>query len=252
MGNDMVRKKIYSILDKMLERVRINNKERKDDKGLPSGATISQFVHALAGSFSQYNEDLILDVLLSCKKYGTYLDIGANDPSVFNNTERFYRRGWSGVNIEPNLDSYTKLCQYRKRDINLNIGIGPNRGEMTFYQMSADTLSSFDKEAALEGGKIHGATLLSTKQVMVRPLSDIFEEHLKERYVDFMSVDAEGYDLAVLKSNDWTKYRPYLLIVEINRGGKEIVEYLGTCNYMLVYTNGTNGIFMDMNNHGHE
>ncbi|MCW5198181.1 FkbM family methyltransferase [Desulfobulbus sp. F3] len=37
---------------------------------------------------------------------------------------------------------------------------------------------------------------------------------IKKIDIDFLSVDAEGVDLKVLKSNDWNKYRPYIVLAE--------------------------------------
>jgi Methyltransferase FkbM domain len=36
----------------------------------------------------------------------------------------------------------------------------------------------------------------------------------KGRMIDFMSVDVEGFDLQVLRSNDWSRYRPEFVLVE--------------------------------------
>jgi hypothetical protein len=34
------------------------------------------------------------------------------------------------------------------------------------------------------------------------------------RVIDFMSVDVEGLDLQVLRSNDWERYRPVVVVIE--------------------------------------
>ena len=115
---------------------------------------------------------------------------------------------------------------------------------MTFYRMSADTLSSFNKEAAIKGGELYGATLISEDPTPVMKLADILEANLEGTEIDFLSVDAEGYDLAVLKSNDWLRYQPSVIIVEINVGGNEIIEFLQKHDYTLIFDNGTNGIFV--------
>jgi hypothetical protein len=55
-------------------------------------------------SFSQSGEDLIVHFLLTWQlgiKNISYLDIGANDPFSCNNTYLFYKREFSGVNVEP-------------------------------------------------------------------------------------------------------------------------------------------------------
>lgn len=54
---------------------------------------------------------------------GFYVDVGALDPFRFSNTYALYLAGWRGINIEPRRDCIQKFEQYRKLDINLNIGI---------------------------------------------------------------------------------------------------------------------------------
>ncbi len=193
---------------------------------------------------SQYREDMVIGTLFSHKRQGLYVDVGANDPDIFSNTKLFYNKGWGGINVEPDTNLHTKLCTRRDRDINLNVGAGPEPGLMTFYRMSADTLSSFNKEAAIQAGKLYGATLISEEPIPVMKLADILAENLKGREIDFLSVDAEGYDLAVLKSNDWVRYRPSVIIVEINVGGDQIILFLQQHDYLLIFNNGTNGIFL--------
>lgn len=202
------------------------------------------YVHPELNSYSQYQEDLIIDSLLSSKNKGFYIDIGANDPDVLSNTKRFYLKGWSGINIEPNPNLYNKLVASRPKDINLNYGVSSSKGVLTFYVMSADTLSSFDKKAAIESGKLHGATLVDEIMVNTLPLTDVFNNYVHSQ-VDFMSVDTEGYDLIVLDSNDWTKFRPYAVMVEVNQNDSEIVRFMEGKDYLLIYNNHTNGIFID-------
>ena len=99
-------------------------------------------------SFSQYHEDIFVDVILKCKNNGSYVDIGANHPTDLSDTKRFYDRGWRGINIEPNPSLFTAFQGDRIGDINLNLGVGNTTGILPFYVMSASTLSSFDKDAA--------------------------------------------------------------------------------------------------------
>jgi len=97
------------------------------------------------GSYSQYLEDIFVDSIFRGKTTGTYIDIGANDPSEISNTKRFYDRGWSGVNVEPDVAVFKKICQARSRDTNLNLGIGKQSDNLTFYELSPNTLSTLIK-----------------------------------------------------------------------------------------------------------
>src|SRR5687768_251174 len=57
-------------------------------------------------SFAQSGEDLIANFIchyLQIPKI-TYLDVGAHDPVKINNTFFFYRRGFRGVLVEPNVE----------------------------------------------------------------------------------------------------------------------------------------------------
>jgi hypothetical protein len=59
-------------------------------------------------SYAQFREDTILDRFFK-KSTGFYIDIGANHPDRFSNTKKFYKKGWSGINIEPNPVSFKKI-----------------------------------------------------------------------------------------------------------------------------------------------
>ncbi len=163
---------------------------------------------------SQLGEDLILSLLLEGKKDGMYIDIGANHPKKFNNTYLLYKSGWHGINIEPNLKKIGAFKKKRARDINLAIGVGPKETSMKYYRFDEDTLNTFDYAFA-EKNKNMGHKLIDTIDVPVKPLSTIFKNNIPSgKNVDVMTLDTEGYDMEVLKSNDWNKYRPHFIVIE--------------------------------------
>ena len=208
---------------------------------------LEQVVH----SFSQNGEDLVIHRLLKNKKKGFYVDIGANDPTRFNNTKYFYLRGWRGINIEPDLDCFIKLKRERLRDINLNIGIGKTNSELTFYQFKTKTLSTFSKSEA-EKYRSQGYTLLAKKSVKVKKLSNVLRKYLKGKKIDFMAIDTEGFDNAVLASNDWVKYRPKIICIEsvrhlIKKLGRDthLEDILVKRGYVKRLDNGLNSFYID-------
>jgi len=196
-------------------------------------------------SYAQYHEDLILQSIFPCLKDGFYVDVGANHPMILSNTKKFYDQGWCGINIEPNPVLIVEFEKERPRDINLNLGISMEASEMDFYRMSADTLSTFSKQSAIESEKLYKEKIVDVICVEVEPLVDVFKKHCPTQAIDFMSVDVEGYDLTVLKSNDWDLYRPKVLVIEINQDESNILSFVQSVGYEIAYRNHTNALFLD-------
>jgi len=209
------------------------------------------FRQRILGSYSQKEEDIHIDKLLGFKKKGFYVDIGAYDPAMFSNTKRFYLRGWRGINIEPDPNNSKKFFMERKRDINLNIGVSDKNGMLTFYKFFPETLSTFSKKSAKENLK-HKYKLTNKTKIQVKKLSEILENYCKDKKIDFMSIDTEGFDLLVLKSNNWKKFRPKLICVESMEHGITKSNKKGSAHYFLlqqgykkVYEGEFNNLYMD-------
>ncbi len=210
-------------------------------------------MRVIKGSFSQNGEDLVIDKLLNYKKTGFYVDIGAYDPYRFSNTYRFYKKGWRGINIEPNINNYKKFIIARSKDMNLNIGIGTKTGSLTFYIFFPDTLSTFSTKEALEYEKM-GFKKIKELKVYVKRLDKVFLKYRHKDKVDFLSIDTEGFEMEVLKSNNWKKFRPKIICIESftfnnslvgSRERKDIGRFLSKMDYIKVYSNDTNIIYLD-------
>lgn len=164
------------------------------------------------GSYSQKGEDLIINKYFKKKKRGFYIDIGAYDPKRLNNTNYFYQKGWHGVNIEPNPTRIKLFDKVRKRDINLKIGIGPKRKIMEFYMFEGEGISTFSEKEANSLSKV-GYKIKQKIKVPIYRLEQIMKKYAKAD-IDFISIDTEGMEIEVLKSNNWKKFRPKLLCIE--------------------------------------
>lgn len=202
----------------------------------------------LVDSYSQYGEDLIIDAVLGCPSHGRFVDIGANDPVIFNNTKRFSLRGWTGINVEPNPTVFRRIVENRPDDVTLNLGVGSTEGVLKFYQLDPDTLSSFDEATARGNAQEYpGASILATLDVQVVTLQSILESSVVAGHdvVDFLSIDVEGSELTALQSNDWELFRPRCIMIEVNRSGDQIDAFLAGAGYENAWCNGTNALFVD-------
>lgn len=208
----------------------------------------------LLHTYSQCGEDLILDSLLSDYKKGFYVDVGAYDPIRFSNTLHFYQKGWSGISIEPNYDQYNKFVRSRPYDINLNIGVSKHNATMMYYQMNPTTLSTFSKSMADEYIRC-GYVLKNKKKVPVLTLKEILKRNGSHRDIHFLTIDVEGHEMEVLKSNDWKKYRPHVICLEVHYSNMDVVtdkkrelmvlNYLDSIGYIYYTKTQLNYFFID-------
>jgi FkbM family methyltransferase len=194
-------------------------------------------------SYAQDGEDMLLSAFfddMGGVNNGFFVDIGALHPFRFSNTAHFYELGWKGINIEPTPDAITLFEKYRTRDINLNIGIGEKNDELTFYCFYEPALNSFSKELSEERNNTTNFKIKETKKIQIYPLAQVLDQHLpKNQYIDFMTIDVEGLDLQVLKSNNWDKYKPGFILAEdiitFNQLEKsEVYNFLASKQYELV------------------
>lgn len=169
--------------------------------------------------FSQGGEDAILNGIFKKKmakgEKGFFIDVGAYHPYKHSNTYYFYLRGWRGINIDASPGSMRLFNKLRPGDINLEVGIGNKKGAYTYYMLGNNsTMNTFSKENLL----IHG--FKDTKrevQVQMTTLKDIFSRYSQHfSTIDFINIDVEGFDYEVLQSNDWNKFRPHLIVVELD------------------------------------
>jgi FkbM family methyltransferase len=165
-------------------------------------------------SYSQEGEDLILQRIFAARQNGFYVDVGAHHPRRFSNTYNFYRRGWRGINIDAMPGSMKEFNRVRPRDINLEMGVAAARGSMRFFIFSDAALNTFDAELAASRNQGQ-YRIVGEIEVPTDTLATVLEAHMPaDTGIDFISVDVEGLDLAVLESNDWSRFRPMCICVE--------------------------------------
>lgn len=183
-------------------------------------------------SYAQSGEDLIADSELGRGSSGVYVDVGAYHPKLFSNTYLFYKKGWKGICIDPSPSVSDLFRRVRPRDIFLNVGVGGVNKVMDsrlrendrvksgietkleYFMFEDGAANTFSVDEAKQNQGV-GRKLVETRKVEIVPLKKILDKHIdKNKKIDLLSVDAEGMDEEVLRSNDWEKYRPKMVICE--------------------------------------
>jgi FkbM family methyltransferase len=207
-------------------------------------------------SYAQQGEDLILwNIASQFLRFHpiTYLDVGAHDPVAGNNTYLFYEKGYRGVLVEPNPALWETLTATRPGDILLRAGIGAGgNSEADYYVISGDgALNTFSKEMS-ESYPARTNGRYTLQKVIRLPLLDLNEVMLKHwgGPPHVLSVDAEGYELAILKSLDFGRFRPNVVCVDTlefatRRQRPEALELMAAKGYDLRGATFVNSIFVD-------
>lgn len=191
-------------------------------------------------SYAQNCEDVLLYRVLGDIKDGFYVDVGAHDPLVGSVTKAFYDRGWRGLNIEPG-PRFEALKNARPRDININCAVGVS-AKSKFYETSSG-LSTQSTMIAMEHAD-KGFKFVES-EINVRPLSEILDGE-KVGDIHFLKVDTEGAEKDVLLSNNFSRYRPWVTVVEATYPLSKIQthhewEHILTSNgYKFVWFDGLN------------
>ena len=181
--------------------------------------------------FSQNGEDIVLSKIFDSELFreeryqGFYIDVGAYHPFRYSNTFYFYRKGWSGINIDADNRFFKLFSFFRRKDKNLNLAVGLNKGKRFFYIFEDAAFNTFDEKLAKNLIKSRRSKLLDKRKLAILSLEEILDKNLNfQQKIDFMNIDVEGLDLEVLKSNNWDKYVPKVILVENLQDQKRIKE----------------------------
>lgn len=167
---------------------------------------------------------------------GYYVEIGAWDGRRKNSTIILEKAGWTGTAIEPSPESFRQLTKNRKCRC-LNVAVFDHDGEVDFVIFPDrpewnGILQTFDdahrkKMQDPNIGRPAEITKISCKSWNSLDLpSDI----------DYMQLDVEGAELAILDCIDWTKQRISYICLEDNHFtyNSQYRDYMTNLGYELI------------------
>jgi FkbM family methyltransferase len=198
-------------------------------------------------SYAQNFEDVMLWRALRDVGHGFYIDVGANDPTLYSVTKAFYLRGWRGINLEPTSSFFDRLAAERPEDTNLRLAAGAGPGRLTLYDVVDTGLSTTDAEVAERHRRAGFA--VTTSEVEVRTLDDICAQFAPAD-IHFVKIDVEGTEKDVLAGLDLRRWRPWILVIEATVPGAQVENHdqwedhvLGR-GYRFAYADGLNRFYV--------
>ena len=188
-------------------------------------------------TYSQNKEDLAVMQYFGKDFKGLVLDIGANDGITLSNSRLLIESGWNGVLVEPSPKAYAKLLENKPKTnsqvIALNYAIGKEEKDAILFE-SNEHLSKNDvallssvNESETMRWKNQKFTKVEVEMITFEMLLDLIYDWF-ENDIDFISIDAEGLDLDILKQINLTDLNVKCLCIEHNSNKQvraEIIEY---------------------------
>lgn len=162
--------------------------------------------------YAQNLEDYRLAQAFEGQERGFYVDVGAGHPVADNVSFWFYLQGWRGLVVEPQRALAGLYAHVRPRDAAVAALVADRTGEAEFHAVDAmHGFSTMVPEAAQVARDL-GAEV-ATVRLPVTTLAQLFGAHGVGR-IDFLKVDVEGAEAAVLAGADWRRWRPRIVVIE--------------------------------------
>ena len=156
--------------------------------------------------------DNLIQQIFKSQKKGIYIDIGCGHPIKNNNTYLLNKKGWSGINVDLDVDNIELFKIYRPKDLNICAAISDEMKETDlFFYHSRSALNTIDKKTA----NYQKAKVTSIKKIKTTTLNNVLGESIyNSSNIDFLSIDVEGSELSVLKNFNFHKFKPKVIVVE--------------------------------------
>tara|TARA_R100000664_G_C2759374_1_gene149073 strand:- start:6152 stop:6823 length:672 start_codon:yes stop_codon:yes gene_type:complete len=167
--------------------------------------------------------------------------------------------GWNGLYFEPHVEYYNEALQrHKNNDVKIyNYGVGSTHQNTMIYPGDTcfpevhETFKSFGwlPKDYLENYKTH--------MVTIKPVLEALEETGCPNRFDLLSVDVEGYELEIIKSMDFNKFRPKLIVIELRdldmkfplaqrKESQECANIISIADYNMFFRDKLNAFFVDL------
>lgn len=173
--------------------------------------------------FSQNGEDYLLWKFFAPSEKGFYIDVGAFDGIHLSNSYIFDLAGWDGICIEANPFYYNKCKENRPTSTCIQAACTDNTNDssITFYTEELGLLSGtkkWDEDEIKKRYENRGLTFNGFKEVTVPTvtLDSILQKMPSATDIDFISIDVEGSEMAVLHGLNISTYKPKIIVIEAN------------------------------------
>ena len=183
-------------------------------KALPEYA--SHLLPLLDACKAQLRQDLFALAMTGFKRGGYFVEFGATDGKALSNTHLLEKQfGWSGILAEPARCWHAALAENRDCIIDRRCVWHTSDERLPFSETGEAELSTI---AAFAGSDHHAASRrgASSYEVKTVSLTDLLVEHGAPAEIDYLSIDTEGSEFAILEAFDFARYSFRVITCEHN------------------------------------
>jgi len=188
--------------------------------------------------YGQFNPpvDWLIERFFPEKYVGHCVEVGAVDGVHLSNTLYFEQRGWGCLCIEPNSYYHEALAKNRKVAMPFAVS-NQNKDGVVLHRVQMGegfgACTSLVPDQKLIDQHEHLITAFDQILVNTRTL-DWCLSCFEWPKIDFVAIDTEGTELAVLEGFNLDHWKPSLLIIENNHDDPEITQHLRPRGYQKV------------------
>jgi FkbM family methyltransferase len=167
-------------------------------------------------SQAQLFQDLLVIFCLKGKRDGFFVEFGATNGCDFSNTFMLERHfGWKGLLAEPAKCWHAALKANRKASIDTRCVWTETGAQLEFKQTE---IAEFSTLTNLVDGDFNKSSRVNGTTYLVETVSvhDLLEAHSAPREIDYLSIDTEGSELAILQAFKFADYDIKIMTVEHN------------------------------------
>ncbi len=189
-------------------------------------------------SYSQSGEDVIAWQYFKEKSHGYFIEVGANDPVLFSQTWFFEKRGWRGMLVEPLPQKAAILRSARPGSVVYGVAAtSPGHPDELMLHIAPDDMFSSVEQ------NFSGNSSANTQSVPCATLDELLAREGNPS-IDYLSIDVEGYELAVLSGFSLERHRPALILLEDHMKHLRLHRYMTGHGYRLVKRTGVNNWYV--------
>jgi len=177
---------------------------------------------------------------------GICVDVGAYDPMWLSNSWILEQAGWEVHCIEPNPKCIPQLKKLRKYVYECACG-EHNEDNVELFVYYNDTAGEAAGTGLIKHTDPYAEKIFShTLTTNVRTLDWLMENEIKRDHIDYLSIDVEHNEMAVLRGTDLGRWKPKVIVIESLSDSEkaEQREWLKERMYRLVHRIVYNDIYI--------